>query len=146
MKISSTGLDLIKHFESFSPVPYLCPAHKLTVGYGHVVLRNENFTSITEEEATQLLQKDCGVAEDCINQSVKVPLSQDQFDALVSFVFNIGVGAFLNSTLLKLLNAHCYQDAALEFLRWNKSNGSVLNGLTRRRQAERCLFLTGSNQ
>jgi lysozyme len=104
MRISQAGLDLIKQHESFSAIPYLCPAKKLTIGFGHVVLPNESFTTITETQALEILRKDVSIAENCINKTVKVPLSQDQFDALVSFVFNVGCNAFLKSTLLRKLN------------------------------------------
>jgi len=102
MKVSQTWL--IKNYESFSPVVYLCPAKKPTIGYGHVVLPGETFTRITEEQADQLLRKDVGIAENCINNYVKVTLSQNQFDALASLIFNIGINAFINSTMLKELN------------------------------------------
>jgi lysozyme len=106
MKISQNGLDLIKQHESFSPVIYICPAGKPTIGFGHVVLPGESFTRITEAEALELLRKDVAIAENCINQNVKALLSQDQFDALASLVFNIGIGAFMKSTLLRKLNAY----------------------------------------
>jgi lysozyme len=104
MRISQNGLDLIKQHESFSPTVYICPAGKPTVGFGHVVLPNESFTRISEQEAEDLLCKDVSIAENCINNAVKVPITQNQFDALVSFVFNVGCAAFLKSTLLRKLN------------------------------------------
>lgn len=104
MRASQKAIDLIKNSESFSPVPYLCPAKKWTIGYGHVILANEHFDSITEQEAEELLRQDIGATESCINNSVTVSLSQNQFDALVSFVFNIGCAAFKQSTMLQLLN------------------------------------------
>jgi lysozyme len=104
MKISQNGLDLIKQHESFSAVPYLCPAREWTIGWGHVVLPTESFTRITEAEALELLRKDVAITENCINQNVKALLSQDQFDALASLIFNIGISAFMKSTLLRKLN------------------------------------------
>lgn len=104
MKASQKAIDLIKYFESFSAEPYLCPANYLTIGYGHRILPNENFEKITEEEAEIILKKDMIFAEKAINEFVEVELSQNQFDALVSFVFNVGVEAFKNSTLLRSLN------------------------------------------
>lgn len=106
MNISENGLNLIKKEEGFKQKPYVCPAGKLTIGYGHVILPNESFTEINEIQATQLLKNDVAIAEDCINNSVKVPITQDQFDALISFVFNVGRKAFLESTLLRNLNNH----------------------------------------
>lgn len=104
MKISQQGLDLIKQHESFSPVPYLCPAGKLTIGFGHVVQAWEHFTRISEEEAEELLHQDVSIAENCVNSAVKVPITQNQFDAMVSLAFNIGCEAFRNSTFLRMLN------------------------------------------
>lgn len=104
MRISQNGLDLIKKSESFAPLPYICPAGKLTIGYGHCILPHESFTKITEKDAEEILRKDAAIAENCINKAVKVPLTQNQFDALVSFIFNVGCAAFLKSTLLRKLN------------------------------------------
>jgi lysozyme len=104
MRISQQGLDLIKQHESFSPTVYICPAGRPTIGYGHCVLPHEKFIVITEQEGDDLLRKDVAFAEECINKAVKVPITQNQFDALVSLVFNIGSGAFLKSSLLRQLN------------------------------------------
>lgn len=142
MLISDNGLDLIKGFESFSALPYRCPAGKLTIGYGHVIQEGEIFTNITQDKATIILKQDCAKAEACINNLVKVPLNQNQFDALVSFVFNIGCDAFRTSTLLFLLNNLRYEDAADEFDKWVYAKGVKLNGLINRREKERDLFLS----
>jgi lysozyme len=142
LTISEDGLNFIKAFEDFSAKPYLCPAGVLTIGYGHAILPGEKFTAITEEEAVELLKKDCAKFISAINKLVKAELNRNQFDALVSFVFNIGQNAFANSTLLKLLNKGDYIGAANQFPRWNKIKGVPSNGLTTRRQLEKCLFLT----
>ena len=142
MQISNGGLGFIKAFEDFSAKPYLCPAGVLTIGYGHAILPDEKFTEITEPEALELLKKDCAKFTSAINKLVKVGLNPNQFDALVSFIFNIGIGAFTQSTLLKLLNKGDYCGAANEFTRWNTIKGVSSNGLTTRRQLEKCLFLT----
>lgn len=118
MRIGEKGLALIKEFESFVSFPYTCPAGKLTIGYGHVVLQDEEFTKITPEEGEKLLINDCAIAENCINKLVKVELNQNQFDALVSFVFNVGRENFFASTLLKQLNKKDYNEAAEQFTRW----------------------------
>lgn len=141
MKISQAGLDLIKEFEGFEPEAYLCPAGIWTIGYGHTGDVSEGQT-VTEEEAEELLRQDVAFAEDAVTDYVEGDLTQGQFDALVCFVFNIGAGAFRDSTLLRLLNQGDNEGAAEQFLRWNKAGGKVLSGLTRRREAERELFLS----
>ena len=95
----------------------------------------------TLEQAKEYFAHDLKRFESSVNNLVKVPLTQNQFDALVSLTYNIGSGNFASSTLLKKLNAKDYQGAADQFPRWNKAKGKVLNGLTRRRAAERALFL-----
>lgn len=142
VNISAEGLDFIKAFEDFSAKPYLCPAGVLTIGYGHAILPHEHFTEITEPEAIELLKTDCTKFVSAIHKLVKVDLNRNQFDALTSFIFNIGIGAFTKSTLLKLLNQGNYNDAAKEFPRWSTIKGVPSNGLITRRQLEKCLFLT----
>lgn len=146
MIVSKNGLDLIKEFESFKSKPYLCPSQKATIGFGStyypdgkkVTLQDKE---ITEEKAFEILEyianKDFGSN---INKVVKVPLNQNQFDALVSFAYNIGNGNFNSSTLLRWLNQGKYKEASIQLLRWDKSKGIVLNGLTKRRKAEKALF------
>ncbi len=141
MKIGKKGLDLIKSFEGFEPKAYICPAGVLTIGYGTTSNVKKN-QIVTESQATDLLMKDCTKFEKVVNASVKVPLTQNQFDALVSFVYNVGPGNFQASTLLKVLNAGGYDQVAAQMLRWNKGGGKVLAGLTRRRKAEGVLFNT----
>lgn len=145
MRISKDGLDLIKEFEELRLKAYICPAGKPTIGYGHTnnVSINDvrNGRTVTEQVADQLLLEDVSGAEEAVEKGVDVALTQSQFDALVSFTFNVGNTAFLKSTLLSKLNHGDYLGAANQFLRWNKSNGQVLKGLTRRREAERRLFL-----
>ena len=148
MKISENGLNLIKEFEGFSSKPYLCPAKIPTIGYGNTYYPNGkkvtlNDKPINEIEATELLsyvaQKDFG---DKILQLVKVPLNQNQFDALVSICYNIGMGNFTKSTLLKKINSSDFKGASLEFEKWNKSGGVVLSGLVKRRLKEKALFIS----
>ena len=141
MNISQNGLFLIKQFESFSSRPYTCPAGKLTIGFGHVILPGESFTEITLDTALELLRADCAIAENTINKAVKPILNQNKFDALTSFTFNVGCENFLESTLLKLINLQDYQSAANQFPRWIYANGVALDGLINRRNLERELFL-----
>jgi len=148
MKTSSAGLSLIAKFEGEVLHPYKDIAGVLTIGIGHAIRAGESFpTMITHVQAIELLGKDVIIAECAINKQVKVPLTQDQFDALVSFTFNLGTGALASSTLLKLLNQGNYQGAADQFLVWCKAviNGrpTINVGLQKRRQAERAVFLTG---
>lgn len=139
MEISDNCLNLVKKFEGFSPTPYICPAGKLTVGFGHVVKANEHFDIITEDHALHLLAKDLEWAQSSVCQCVNVDITQNQYDALVSFAFNVGGGAFLKSTLLRKLNDG--EDCAEEFLRWVYGGSQKLPGLVARREAERALFL-----
>ncbi len=143
MRISTHGLSLIREFEGFCAEPYICAGGKLTIGYGHVLTNQESATleRITREHAEQLLASDAEIAASVVRKAVKVPLTQNQFDALVSFVFNIGEGAFTKSTLLRLLNDNESEAAANQFGRWVYASGRKLEGLIRRRNAEQKLFL-----
>lgn len=143
MKTSQAGIDLIKTFEGYSATPYSDVAEKLTIGYGHLIKPGENFTAIGLEQAELILAADLGFAEKAVSELVKEPLSQNEFDALVSFTFNLGRNALKNSTLLRLLNAGQVEAAADQILRWDHAGGKVVAGLTRRRQAERSLFIHG---
>lgn len=133
--------ELIKSFEGLELEAYLCPADIWTIGYGHTGNVKEG-DRITKAEAEALLDKDLQTFRNGVKRLVKVPLNENQFGALVSFAYNLGLGSLQNSTLLKMLNAGDYTGAADQFLRWNKSGGKVLTGLVRRREAERAVFLT----
>ena len=137
---SDKALDLIRQFEGLRLAAYKCPAGVPTIGYGTTRGVKMGMT-VTKDEAEKLLQADVTPFSDRINKLVKVKLNQNQFDALVSFVYNVGSGAFADSTMLKLINQNLLDDAANQFIRWNRANGEVLPGLTRRRMAERDLFL-----
>lgn len=143
--INQNGLDLTRQAEGLRLTAYLCPAHKLTIGYGHTGPDVKQGMTITEVQADSLLAADLANAGDTVARAVKVALNDNQYGALCDFVFNLGAGAFLGSTLLKKLNAGDYAGAADEFPRWDKAHvdGEVktLPGLTRRRAAERDLFL-----
>lgn len=146
MKISEKGIALIKSFEGLRLESYLCPGKKWTIGYGHTGKVNgmslKKGIVITRQESYFLLKEDINKFEDAINKYVKVDISQNQFDALVSFAYNVGIANFRLSTLLRKLNKKYYIGASKEFSRWNKAKGKVLDGLIRRRESERVLFNT----
>lgn len=144
MKTSKSGADLIKKFEGLKKESYLCPAGVPTIGYGTTKIDGKPVPmgmKITEEQADKFLQSDLVVFENAIKNNVSVKINQNQFDALISFIYNVGIGNFSNSTLLKLLNKNKFSEAADQFLRWTKSKGKELPGLIKRREAERQLFL-----
>ena len=141
MRISKKGIDLITKFEGFRARAYKCPAGVWTIGYGHTKGVKAG-QSVTLEGAQDLLRQDLKNFEDWVNKLVKVELTQGQFDALVSFCFNLGPGALDSSTLLKLVNQQKFALAADQFKRWNKAGGVELSGLTKRRAAERDLFVS----
>lgn len=136
------NISVIKEHEGLRLEAYLpTPNDVWTIGYGHTHTTKKGM-KITQEQADELLRKDISWAEDAVNKHVKVALTQNQFDALVSFTFNVGASAFAASTLLRLLNTGDYTGAANQLLRWNKQKGVVLKGLTKRREEERKLFLS----
>lgn len=143
MNISQAGIDAIKDYEGVRLKAYDDGVGVWTIGVGHT-LGVKSTDAITMDQVDEFLRADLEDADSAVNKRVVVPLTQGQFDALVSFVFNLGSGAFMASTLLKKLNAGDYDGAADEFLRWNKAGGRVLAGLTKRRISERMMFLTGS--
>jgi len=140
MKISDEGLSLIKHFEGCELKAYRCAANVLTIGYGSTKGVTEDM-EITQEGAEELLQEEMHEYEGYINDIVKVPLEQHQFDSMVSWVFNLGSGNLFSSTLLKKLNNSEYDEVPEQIKRWNKAGGKVLEGLVKRREAEALLFL-----
>ena len=140
MKPSERGLALIRQFEGLRLSAYRCAAGVLTIGWGTTKGVKMGQT-ITRDEADRLLMEDVQRFADHVKALVKVPLNQNQTDALVSFVYNVGPAAFGKSTMLKLINQGLLEDAANQFVRWNRAGDQVLAGLTRRRMAERDLFL-----
>lgn len=143
MNISKQGLELIKKFEGLHLTAYLDPVGIPTIGYGTIIIEGKPVkmgTTITEELAEKYLFDDVQKFENYVNQLVNVPLSQEQFDALVSFTYNLGPTNLKRSTLLRMLNQGRYEEAQPQFLRWNRAGGKVLRGLTRRRLAEAALF------
>lgn len=142
MNISEAGLELIKDHEGCVLTAYPDPGtggDPWTIGYGSTRGVQQGMM-ISREEADARLREDVHSAEQCVNRSTDVILTQNQFDALVSFVFNVGCKAFQGSTLLRKLNAGDVDGAANEFQRWNKGGGKVLPGLVVRRKSEEETF------
>ncbi|MFG8171273.1 lysozyme [Pseudomonas aeruginosa] len=140
MRTSQRGIDLIKSSEGLRLSAYQDSVGVWTIGYGTTAGVKPG-QPITKERAEELLRDDVKRFEDQVLRLVKVPLTQGQFDALVSFTYNLGPGALEKSTLLKLLNRGDYQGAADQFPRWVNAGGKRLEGLVKRRAAERALFL-----
>lgn len=147
-KISNKGLDLIKRFEGLSLKPYLCPAHIPTLGYGATYYEDGTKVKmtdppITEERASAMLRNMIKHYEQAVDSYCRDDINQNQFDALVSFAYNCGVGNLKSSTLLKKANVNPNnQSIRDEFMKWNKGGGKVLAGLTRRRTAEADLYFS----
>jgi len=137
--IPQAAITLVKEFEGFHATPYLCPGHILTIGYGHTRTVKPGM-SLTPVQADALLRDDAARAARTVERLVKVPLNDNQFAALVSFTFNVGIGNFEGSTLLRLLNQGWYEQVPAQLTRWTRANGEVLGGLARRRAAEARLW------
>ncbi|MCF0265993.1 lysozyme [Acinetobacter guillouiae] len=143
MKISNIGINLIRGFEDLRLKAYDDGVGVWTIGYGTTVINGvkvKKGDTCTAEQAKSYMAQDLKKFESAVNTAVKVPLNQNQFDALVSLTYNIGNGAFKDSTLLKKLNAKDYKAAAAQFDRWNKGGGKVMQGLVNRRAKERKFF------
>jgi lysozyme len=146
MEVSVRGLNLIKRFEGLSLKPYLCPAKIPTIGYGNTFYEEGTKVAmddkpITIKRAEMLLKLIVDKFAIGVEKVLKVPLEQNQFDAIVSFAYNVGLGSLKSSTLLKKINDGKFLEASKEFGRWNKANGKILDGLTKRREAERQMFI-----
>lgn len=139
--ITQQGLDLIKQFEGFQPNVYLCPGGYSTIGYGHVVKDPKAFRrGITLMEAEELLRKDVATAERAVDRLIPIGLYPGQFDALVSFTFNLGSGALQSSTLRRKILREDHEAAAAQFQRWIYAGGRPLRGLLKRRLAEAKMY------
>ena len=137
--ITQEGLDLICRFEGFSPVIYICPAGYPTIGYGHLITeanKEQFLDGIDELEALDLLKIDVQKAEKAVLRLINVPLTDGQFDALVSFTFNLGGGALQRSTLRRKVNRQEHSAVPAEFMKWVWAGGRKQKGLVRRRKAE----------
>jgi lysozyme len=149
--LTDEGAEFIGRFEGFSATLYNDPVGHCTIGFGHLVHHgpcegsepDEFQAGITVQRAVELLHADAGSAGAVVNSDVLVPLNQEQFDALVSFTFNVGTGNFLQSTLLRLLNEGQYDAVPVQLNRWIFADDQVFEGLVRRREAEGLLFRDG---
>lgn len=153
MKVSKALIQLLTDLEGSKTTVYRDIVGLPTIGVGHLIIENDTILekvtgkpssqvkTITEEQVHLLLTYDLMSREKTVNRNVKVALNQTQFDALVSFVFNIGSGNFATSKLLAKLNNHNFPEAAEEFIRWTKAGGKIVNGLFNRRHIERLLFV-----
>lgn len=143
MKTSDAGIEQIKHFEGFRSMPYRDVGGKWTVGYGHLMVPGDGCVEgspITMGQATSLLRRDVTAAENAVN-SAEISLTQNEFDALVSFTYNLGTAAFQRSTLLKFLKQGNKEAASKEFLKWAMVEGKYNDGILNRRIAEQDCFL-----
>ena len=140
MKVSQNGIDLIKQFEGFCAQAYNCPAGVKTIGFGHVIKQNENFSEITLEEAEDLLHNDLILIERAILRNIEIFLNQNQFDALASFTFNVGPGALQRSALKQKINRKEHHIVGDELKKWVWACGRKLLGLVLRREAETKLY------
>ena len=140
--INKQGIDLIKKYESFKSEPYICPAGKKTIGYGHVIKSGEKFESLTQIEAERLLDIDLDYYESKVRKIITDPINQNQFSALVSLCYNIGEDNFKKSSLAKFVNNNDDLNAVLEFIRWSFVSRVRFKGLIRRRLEEALLFLS----
>lgn len=143
MQLSYNGVNLLQELEGFRDKAYQDSAGIWTIGFGSTHINGvavQEGDTITKEAAVHQMFLDTAGAQTCINQNVEVPLNQNQFDALVCFVYNVGCGAFLKSTLLKVLNMRLYDLAYNEFPRWCRAGGREVEGLKNRRKKEQMLF------
>ena len=139
MELSPAGLSLIKRFEGLRTRAYLCPAGVWTIGYGSTGPHVAEGLVISEAQAEAMLRSDLVRFEEAVRRHA-LPATQSQYDALVSFAFNVGVDAFARSTLLRRHRSGDFASAAFQFARWDKVRGRVVTGLARRRAAERKLY------
>ncbi|KUM04892.1 lysozyme [Chromobacterium subtsugae] len=140
MKTNAAGISLIKQFEGVRLTAYQDIVGVWTIGYGHTGPEVKKGLTITQQQADQLLAADLQTFETGVGKAVTVPLNANQFSALVSFSYNLGLANLQSSTLLRLLNQGDYAGAAAQFPRWDRAGGQVVTGLLRRRQAEQTLF------
>lgn len=148
MKMSQEGMDaLLKKYEGCKLKSYRCPANVCTIGFGHTSAAGTpkvtDGMTITQKEANEILSRDLVKFETAVHDMVQQPLTQHQFDVLVDFAYNAGIGALKASTLLKKVNAGAFDDVPAELMKWTKGGGKVLPGLVKRRQAESAWWVSG---
>ena len=144
MNYSKNGLHLTENFEGLRLTAYPDPATNgdpWTIGYGHTGAEVHQGMTVTQEQAEEFLMQDVQKAVQTVNSKVHTDLTQNEFESLVDFVFNVGAGNFAGSTLLRKINAGDMEGAALEFEKWTHADGKVMAGLIKRRHAEAVLFL-----
>ena len=140
-KPSPAAFGVIKHFEGYSPIIYKDAAGYPTIGFGHLIKPGEKIEEpLLGNAAERLLQEDIAPKAAAVNQYVRVPLFQGQYDSLISWTYNLGEGALKSSTMLKKINAARHDEVPTQIKRWNKAGGKVLKGLERRREAEAALY------
>lgn len=142
MKYSINGVLLTQRFEQCRLKAYKDGGGVWTIGWGHTGNDVEEGLQITQEHADEIFIRDVRVVEDAVNELVTIELNQNEFDALVDFVFNVGINAFSESTILRLINAEDLEAASAQFDRWVYDNGNKVAGLVRRRNADEKLFET----
>lgn len=143
--MTEEGYRLLRAFESFVPLEYVCVAGRRTIGYGHVLDGGEHYPAgLTREQGEELLRRDVAFFEQIVRETVKAPLTDYQGDALISFAFNVGARAFAGSTLVRELNDGNEAAVPRELARWVYANGYVWRGLVFRRRLEGELFRTGN--
>lgn len=140
MHISEKGINFIKDFEGLRTEAYLCAGGYKTIGYGHLLQKTDQIDEISELDADRLLAKDIAEAERSVLRNVIVDLTQGQFDALVSFTFNLGSAAFQRSTLRRKINRSEHEEVPKELMRWIYAGGIALAGLLRRRKMEAQIY------
>lgn len=140
MQISQQAIELIKKFEGYSQVPYLCPAGYPTIGYGHKIAKNEKYDKISCHLAQDLLLIDLTKVQFSVLNNIHYPLNQNQFGAIVCFTYNVGGGALQRSTLRQKINYGNLEEVGQELLKWVHVGSRKIAGLARRRQAEVELF------
>ena len=140
MKTSNQTIECIKYFEGFSARHYICPAGYRTIGYGHLIKKHEDFSHISIQEANKILLLDIETIELAVLRLTNIILSQNQFDALVSFVFNLGSAAYQRSSLRAKVNRGDHENVPKEFCRWVYVNTRIIPGLVKRRNFEANLY------
>ena len=140
MKVSQNCVELVKHFEGFRGQAYICVAGQRTIGYGHKIRPYETYDKISMEQANDLLMQDLQIFASAVNRNIQYPLKQNQFDAIVSFTYNVGIASLQRSTLRQKINYAELDKVEHEMLKWVYVNAAKVHGLVVRRKCEIELF------